>query len=688
MKNVVKSLILMIMIMFILATTVQAMSVNLETNLTELKVNEEINVKVILDESIVTSDFKLKYDSESFEFVNTETEYLHVKNYVNYGYVASVYANLEGKGTKEFDFKFKATKQVKNAIFEITDMNCTTENSDVYDDSNLEQNYKSNVVKVITSITPNDQDNPSNIDNNENKIEKNSINGKDGTVANGMLPYAGVQTIIIIAIVFFIILAIFFKKREKILKKILSVFVAGIIITSVSNINNSYAYTQTIKIFKLDNQTDNIDIYSIILNTVDTEKKVTASELKEIITNIDEIKTKDDNLIEDNDLIGTGAIISLKDDFQSKIILYGDTTGEGKINSNDIYAMIQHMLNKSKLTGIYAKAVNLSNKDDFNDERIDEDDVYKYIDFLLGILETDLVEELPEGTKDLSQYIDVKFANQEDENLQAGDKCGFYIVLGEQTPKAHCKVIKTLEETETVLLDSDIAETKAYQVEVEENAEYEINVTIVDDNNAIISSVTAKINMIPYLETEEGAKIKNDTIAAVSNETEGIEAEAAESIQALKERKRNIQDEVENEKCKRENEKAIQENEIRTDANDKLNIIEEEYNKTIENIDKALNDGSIDTQEANNRIDEAQRQKEEAQLSIDMQMNLQLEDLNRSFNQSIQQLDEKLEDEERAIENEIENVLREKTQRIENIQNTANEKLQELGKFIVIQKLK
>ncbi|MCI8548406.1 MAG: hypothetical protein HFJ38_05905, partial [Bacilli bacterium] len=544
MKKVLKQLIVIIILIFILSTTVQAMSVKLQTNPTELKVNEEINVKVILDESVVTSDFKLKYDAESFEFIDTQTKYLHVKDYINYTYIASVYANLEGKGAKEFDFKFKATKQVENAIFEVIDMNCTTENSEVYDESNLEQSYKSDKVKVIVSTTntkdpddSNNSDNPSNSD--ENNTGKNSINGKDGTVANGILPYAGVNTIIIISIVIFIILAIFFKKKEKLLRKILPLFILGIVITSATNINNSYGYTQTIKIFKLDNQTDNIDIYSIMLNTVDTQKHVTVSELKEIVTNINEIKTKDNNPMEDTNLVATGSMMTLKDGSKSKIILYGDATGEGKINSNDIYVMIQHMLNKGKLTGIYAKAVNFSNKGDSNDENIDKNDISKHIDFLLGILETDLVEELPEGAKDLSQYIDVKFANKEDEKLQKGDKCGFYIVLGEQTPKAHCKVIKKVGETETVLLDTDITETKAYQVDVEENVEYEISASILS-NNTTINSITAKINMIPYLKTEEGAKIKKDISIQLSNDIEHMEQQLNAERTGLEE-ERHIQ---------------------------------------------------------------------------------------------------------------------------------------------------
>lgn len=691
MKKILKQLIVIIILIFILSTTVQAMSVKLETNPTELKVNEEINVKVILDESVVTSDFKLKYDAESFEFIDTQTKYLHVKDYINYTYIASVYANLEGKGAKEFDFKFKATKQVENAIFEVIDMNCTTENSEVYDESNLEQSYKSDKVKVIVSTTntkdpddPNNSDNPSNSD--ENNTGKNSINGKDGTVANGILPYAGVNTIIIISIVIFIILAIFFKKKEKLLRKILPLFILGIVITSATNINNSYGYTQTIKIFKLDNQTDNIDIYSIMLNTVDTQKHVTVSELKEIVTNINEIETKDNNPMEDTNLVATGSMMTLKDGSKSKIILYGDATGEGKINSNDIYVMIQHMLNKGKLTGIYAKAVNFSNKGDSNDENIDKNDISKHIDFLLGILETDLVEELPEGAKDLSQYIDVKFANKEDEKLQKGDKCGFYIVLGEQTPKAHCKVIKKVGETETVLLDTDITETKAYQVDVEENVEYEISASILS-NNTTINSITAKINMIPYLKTEEGAKIKKDISIQLSNDIEHMEQQLNAERTGLEE-ERHIQrqhtaEEIEN----AERNKKSEEDKIKNQITDQLIAIEDDYDKEIANMNNMLSNGSINQQQANLIRNEALSIKKQSEQRVNIQLNEQLEQLNHNHEELIQGLNRDLEEYLNRLDNKEQEMVEAINEDKEKLIEKANRKIEEMEKYIIVQKL-
>ena len=92
---------------------------------------------------------------------------------MNYGYVNSVYANTEGKTTKEFEFKFKAIKETEEATFEINEINCATAENKIYDDSNLDQDYKSEKVKVI--VKSQEENNSGNDSNNSNN-EKNDSN--------------------------------------------------------------------------------------------------------------------------------------------------------------------------------------------------------------------------------------------------------------------------------------------------------------------------------------------------------------------------------------------------------------------------------------------------------------------------------------------------------------------------------
>ena len=390
MKRTIKNLFFSIIFIFILSSTVQAMNINVETTPKEVKVGDEITVKVTLDEPVVTSDFKLKYNKDNFQFVKANTEYLNVKDYTNDGYVNSVYANIEGKTANEFEFTFKAIKQIENAEFEIGEINCTTGENKTYDDSNLDQDYKSDKV----TITANSGDSTN---NGEDKTSS-STNGKtgDSTQANKILPFAGTNAIIIISIIVLIALAIIFKKKVNWLTKILPVFIVGIV---VANMNNSYAYNQAIKVYKLKvDQTENV--YAILLNSVDTEKKITVSELKEVLKSTTEIKSKDNQTLQDSQLVGTGSTITLSDSTEYKVLLYGDCNGDGKVNSNDTYMIIQHMLGNKQLTGLYAKAANLSNKNDQDDKTIDKEDVARHVDFLLGTLEDNSVEELPEGAKE------------------------------------------------------------------------------------------------------------------------------------------------------------------------------------------------------------------------------------------------------------------------------------------------
>ena len=56
--------------------------------------------------------------------------------------------------------------------------------------------------------------------------------------------------------------------------------------------------------------------------------------------------------------------------------------------------IIQHILKNQTLTGVYAKAANLNNKDDAKDENINSSDIYQIIKFMLGDLKIQLLLKL------------------------------------------------------------------------------------------------------------------------------------------------------------------------------------------------------------------------------------------------------------------------------------------------------
>lgn len=83
-----------------------------------------------------------------------------------------------------------------------------------------------------------------------------------------------------------------------------------------------------------------------------------------ITTNYDiEIYNAKDELLKENDLVGTGSKIKIIKDnvimFEYTVILYGDVNGDGKINSIDLLVLQRHILELEKFDGVFLKAANI-----------------------------------------------------------------------------------------------------------------------------------------------------------------------------------------------------------------------------------------------------------------------------------------------------------------------------------------
>ncbi len=106
------------------------------------------------------------------------------------------------------------------------------------------------------------------------------------------------------------------------------------------------------------------------------------SDLQELITTDLELEFQDNkgNILKENDLLGTGSRILVrertkkenKEENEEKIVekkgnilriytilIYGDSNGDGKINSVDLLKIQRHILELEKLEGIYIKASNV-----------------------------------------------------------------------------------------------------------------------------------------------------------------------------------------------------------------------------------------------------------------------------------------------------------------------------------------
>lgn len=89
------------------------------------------------------------------------------------------------------------------------------------------------------------------------------------------------------------------------------------------------------------------------------------SDLQELITTDLELEFQDNkgNILKENDLLGTGSKILVKENGNVlriyTILIYGDSNGDGKINSIDLLKIQRHILELEKLEGIYLKASNV-----------------------------------------------------------------------------------------------------------------------------------------------------------------------------------------------------------------------------------------------------------------------------------------------------------------------------------------
>ena len=138
------------------------------------------------------------------------------------------------------------------------------------------------------------------------------------------------------------------------------VYASGNICTLCSNSNNvsssnsnSSTNTQTSSIPRVTTPTyGNISNIGSIKNNY-----VTGIDLN---TSISSLKSKDNNISYNTDgVIKTGTLISTGN-ASYYAVLYGDVSGDGKINSADLLKVRQHLLGKSSLSGPYLEAAKVS----------------------------------------------------------------------------------------------------------------------------------------------------------------------------------------------------------------------------------------------------------------------------------------------------------------------------------------
>lgn len=77
-------------------------------------------------------------------------------------------------------------------------------------------------------------------------------------------------------------------------------------------------------------------------------------------TSISSLKAKDGNIIySSDDIIKTGQKLTFADGTSSQVVVYGDASGDGKVNSADLLVIKQHLLGSHVLSNEYLEAANV-----------------------------------------------------------------------------------------------------------------------------------------------------------------------------------------------------------------------------------------------------------------------------------------------------------------------------------------
>lgn len=107
-----------------------------------------------------------------------------------------------------------------------------------------------------------------------------------------------------------------------------------------------------------------LNVNSLEISGIDYDKNK-VSDLKDLITTdleLEFVNYKGETL-SDSDIVGTGSKILVKENNvtlrEYTIILYGDSNGDGKINSTDLLVLQRHILEIQKLDSIFMKASNV-----------------------------------------------------------------------------------------------------------------------------------------------------------------------------------------------------------------------------------------------------------------------------------------------------------------------------------------
>ena len=124
-----------------------AFSVKLDVNKKNVKVGEEIVLKINTDENISAVSFHIKYDKKYLTFI----EGININAAEKDDSIACIYGNIQNEEIKQFEIKFKAIKPIKTSELKIIDAKFRTQNLDESFVESTISDYQDNVEITIVN---------------------------------------------------------------------------------------------------------------------------------------------------------------------------------------------------------------------------------------------------------------------------------------------------------------------------------------------------------------------------------------------------------------------------------------------------------------------------------------------------------------------------------------------------------
>lgn len=339
MNKKIKEKLLIITITIILSIINILLNVTYSNAETSVNINDYLDFTINFEESIITSDFSVSYDTEKLTYIGSSTENLKTNYISEDSRLICCYYDLNKVGTNKITLKFKANQETSKTQIKVTNITAHTINNEkqmqdlVGNFKIIKQTEEGNNIEIKNNITINTTIN-SGITSNNNIEKSNTPQAKDNTISATPIPKtgSGFDLMYIVVLIITIILCRLIIRNENFTKKTKITLIIIIILLEAIIFFSKYVFAQNEDKILINKNEKNI---MIVLSTSNENRNMSIQKFKE--------KTKATSITSSNEsIVKSGEIATFKNNEKYSIIIYGDENYNGIINSSDIFELLKN----------------------------------------------------------------------------------------------------------------------------------------------------------------------------------------------------------------------------------------------------------------------------------------------------------------------------------------------------------